>query len=595
LVDVADGEGMTPLLHASLAGELSIVAWLLEHEADVNTTDNLGRSALYHAVKNMHGEVVQELLNWKPQLNLITDVETLLEAATGNVSIMTMLLDAGADIELQNKKNHTILNVAVNEKNPDIVKLLVDRKANIHHRGYGGWNAISLAADDPANAKVLRILAEGGANLRDVHVETGNTPLHFAAAYYAELTRILLEFRKGIDLDKPNNNGETALIYACDEDNVDCMKLLIRAGADINAEERLGWRALSIAVRRSLPLEIIDLLLSQPDIAIDAVGKTNGTALIVACRSLNHEMVTRLLAHGANANVPSMELSFNNTTLKSTCIPWGGQYYERKDQIDGIICELIAHGADINAMGGHTIYNAICAASLSAGVSTINLLLDKGASAQDADPLGRLPIHFAAASGIKNFEAVALVYRGDLMVCDRAGKNVLHWAAQFGNVQTVEAIMDLLNSSLRDRKECINQADIDGWTPLCWATRPFTTHLGPDSGSETRDYIKTVKVLLDLGADRSVKFNMGMGENVETVTPVQMARFCGAEGEIIDMLDPSLDDNSINVVAGKNSDTDKQTKRYISKTAFCNICLNVSTLVITQPSLSMLTKAIAFP
>lgn len=80
--------------------------------------------------------------------------------------------------------------------------------------------------------------------------------------------------------------------------------------------------------------------------------------------------------------------------------------------MDGIIGELIGHGADVNAMGGCTIYNAICAASFAADVSIINLLLKKGASVQERDPLGRYPIRFAAANGAKNLEALALVHRG---------------------------------------------------------------------------------------------------------------------------------------------------------------------------------------
>lgn len=84
-----------------------------------------------------------------------------------------------------------------------IVKLLVDRKANIHHRGAGGWNAITIATSSTTHPDILRTLIEGGANLRDSHPETGNTPLHFAVAHNAELAKIRLEFRKSVD------SGET--------------------------------------------------------------------------------------------------------------------------------------------------------------------------------------------------------------------------------------------------------------------------------------------------------------------------------------------------------------------------------------------------
>ncbi|KAL6695385.1 ankyrin repeat-containing domain protein [Trichoderma pleuroticola] len=576
-VNATDSENMTPLLHAAEAGELPLVTWLLEHEADVDATDNLGRSALWYAIKNLHVGIVRELLGWKPQLNnLTTSGQPLVEIAIEDAFVMRMLLDAGIDMELPNYNNHTVLNIAIDWKKTEVVRLLVERKANMYHCGNGGWNAITISTWSTADPEILRILAEGGANLGEVHPETGNTPLHFAMAYDEELAKIILEYRKGIDLEKRNNYGRTALLYACGEDNADCVKLLVRAGADVNAEDQWGWTVLSLAARRGLKDDVTDLLLAQPDLVIDATGKTKGTALMVACRSLNREMVTKLLAHGADANTSVKELSYNSTAIKSACIPWKELYTSKKDEMDGIISELIANGADVNAVGGCNIYNAICAASFGGSASTINLLLDKGASAHDPDPLGRLPIHYAAANGVKNFEAIALVHKGDILVCDRAGKNALHWAAQFGNVQTIEAILDLLDSSPKKREEYVNQADIDGWTPLCWATRPVVERLGPDSGSEPRDYIKTVKFLIDQGADRSVKFTMGTGKNVETFTPVEMARLCGpaVASEVVDMLEPSLDDSLTNGTAEKSGDANKQRKRYKSKTAYCDICLN---------------------
>ncbi|KAL6793196.1 ankyrin repeat-containing domain protein [Trichoderma sp. SZMC 28012] len=574
-INANDSENMTPLLYAAEAGELSLVTWLLEHEADVNATDSLGRSALWYAIKNLRVEVVRELLNWKPQLNnLTTSGQPLVEIAIEDVEIMRMLLDAGIDMEQPNYNNHTVLNIAVDWKKTDVVRLLVERKANMYHRGNGGWNAIMISTWSTADPQILRILADGGANLGDVHPDTGSTPLHFAMAWDAELAKIILEYRKSIDLEKRNNYGRTPLLYACGEDNEDCIELLVKAGADVNAEDQWGWTVLSLVARRGLTARVTDLLLAQPDLKIDAEGKTKGTALMVSCRSLNREMVTKLLAHGADANISVKELSYNSTAIKSACIPWKELYDTKKDEMDGIISELIANGADVNAVGGCNIYNAICAASFSGFPSTINLLLDKGASAQDPDPLGRLPIHYAAANGVKNFEAIALVHKGDILICDRAGKNALHWAAQFGNVKTIEAILELLDSSPEKRKEYVNQADIDGWTPLCWAVRPVTVRLGPDSESEPRDYVKTVKYLLEQGADPSVKFTMGTGKNVETFTPLEMARLCGATSEIIDLLITNLDNSLTNGTERKNSDANKPSKRYKSKTAYCDICLN---------------------
>lgn len=490
--------------------------------------------------------------------------------------MVQMLLNAGADAELLNQYNQTAINIAVSEKKTEVVKLLVDRKVNIHNRNKFGWSPIMNATEKNADAEIVRILAEGGANLADTHLPSGYTPLHFAMTQKAEVTKVLLEFRKIVDLEKRTITGEAPLLITAWSGSVEHMKLLIRAGADVNAQNERGWTALSTAASNFAPPEAIDLLLSQPDIKIDTIGKFRGTALMVACCSMSHKKVMKLLACGADPNISIKDSSDYSTALMAACMPWGRSYSENMDKVNGIICELVANGTDVSAMGGRSIYNAICAASFYAGVSTINLLLDNGASAQRPDPLGRLPIHFAAANGVKNFEAMALVHRGDVMVCDCAGKNDLHWAAQFGRLKTIEAILARVGSSVRDMKQYINQADIEGWTPLCWATRPFIGELGSNIASEPCAYLKTLRYLVDQGADRSVKLNMGTGENVETFTLVQMAKLCDAENGIISLLDINVDSRWKNGTADKSSEANEPIKIYKSDaTVFCDICLNV--------------------
>lgn len=128
-------------------------------------------------------------------------------------------------------------------------------------------------------------------------------------------------------------------------------------------------------------------------------------------------------------------------------------------------------------------------------------------------------------------------------------------------MKTIEATLELLDSPSRDRMEYINKPDIDGWTPLCWDTRRVVKRLGPDSESELRNYTNIVKFLIDQGADRSVKFTMGTEENVETFTPVQMAKLCSAENEIIDMLDTSPDDGSQSAAAGKGKEINEKSRK----------------------------------
>ena len=58
---------------------------------------------------------------------------------------------------------------------------------------------------------------------------------------YAEVKRLI---DKGKDVNKPNNAGETALMWTTWGGHIDIVKLLIEAGADVNAREFFGDTAL---------------------------------------------------------------------------------------------------------------------------------------------------------------------------------------------------------------------------------------------------------------------------------------------------------------------------------------------------------------
>ena len=573
-LDNADAyDGMTPLMHAAQKGDASIVKWLLEHGANINITDHKGRSALMLAVSERYADTVRELLDWKPKLDIVnTSGDTILQTAIHDVHIFEMLLEAGANTEILDRDGSSVINRAAFEDRLEIVRLLVDRKVDITHRDRLGWSPL-LDAVYSDNAEMTRILIEGGADVKDT-TQRGSSPLHLASN--PEVLKTLLEFHSLIDLEMRDIDGGTPIFDAMEQHrNVDCMKLLVRAGANINKQNNKEETVLMRAIGLNMATEMIDFLLSQAGIETNICSKISGTALQIACTASNLDVVTRLIEHGADTN-QHVPVSHPSTPLISACLPSSGSRSENIDKIERIVRELVVHGAEVNTIRGTTIYNALSAACFGAGIGTINYLLDNGASAQSPDPLGRLPIHFAAANGIRNFEAMLLGHRADLMVADCAGKNVLHWAAQFGNVKTLDAILSKLNTTTRRRNTYINLPDKDGWSPLCWATRPFEINYMAKMGSETPDFAKTIHYLLEHGANRSVEFQMKTGDALETFTPLSLARLCNAGEEIIHLLTYGLGGAPSSSQVASEKDIFEPIRRYIERTATCDICLNVS-------------------
>jgi ankyrin repeat protein len=405
----------------------------------------------------------------------------------------------------------------------------------------------------------------------------GYTLLHLALDGDPEILKTLLEFRKRFDINALSSDGVTALHGSIKRSDIRYLQILIRAGADLNTPDPNGETALHIAARKAETLDHLKLLLTQSDIDSDKICSKLGSPLCIASRKLNVEGVRALVDRGVNVN-----LSIPNNLLSTPLISVLGTYgctTRSKDilTIDVITRILVFKEADVKqTVPGGRFYTALTAACLSAGPATLKFLIEEGAKVDLADTVsGRLPHHFAAANGLDNFQAIMLSYRGDMMVSDNQQKNCLHWAAQFGNLGVVEFIISRLNDEGKLARY-INRPDSDGWTPLCWASRPCKGGWVKNMRSEQPNSEGVVKALLLNGAQRDVKCSLGNGTDTEELTPLDLARRCDAGEDIIAMLQHGVGDQS-DFEAGSGMIAEGPVRIYaLYENLFCDICFHVS-------------------
>ena len=130
-IDQGNEDGTTALMIASLEGHHEVVKILLNHYAEVNLKNLDGYTALMYASTKGHHEVVKILLDYHADVNAQNNEgntalhESLTTQITPNiVNVVKLLLSEGGDLEILNKENKAVLELAEKTQNQDIKSLV---------------------------------------------------------------------------------------------------------------------------------------------------------------------------------------------------------------------------------------------------------------------------------------------------------------------------------------------------------------------------------------------------------------------------------------------------------------------------------------
>lgn len=269
------------LHEAAISGRSLVLEAALQSNVDVSRVDVYGRTPLHYAC--MYGRIVlaKVLLEHGPRT--IDDLDhdnftPLIHAIIHHeLGCAQQLLAYGARIDPESESDHVPLNLACQYGSIMIADLLLEKQARLLPDAEGLYPQ-HLVARTGQSPDTLLMLERYGADLDQRDKLYQWTPLfHAASEGRVECIRILLE--RGVDVQMLDEKGFSAMYYATWEGHMQCMKLLSSTDDDIvdvpQATSQHVIRSPIITSTTPTPLDadgIPDLSLPPPIIPLRRYG-----------------------------------------------------------------------------------------------------------------------------------------------------------------------------------------------------------------------------------------------------------------------------------------------------------------------------------
>lgn len=202
----------TALHLAVLYAQEAVAAYLLEKGADANVLDSAGRAPLHLAI------------------------------IARQTNFVRMLLNAGADVNLKDAKGYSPLHsISSVGDSTEIFDLLLERGADVNAADNGGVTPIFDAVYNAQSVLVKKLLEHGA--MFNAFDNNGEQPIHFAnrdnlkergkAERTVECLALLLE--AGASADAPDRHGKTLVEQWENDPRIADLVALFKAKAGVNA------------------------------------------------------------------------------------------------------------------------------------------------------------------------------------------------------------------------------------------------------------------------------------------------------------------------------------------------------------------------
>ena len=510
-VQLPDNDEWTALHFSAGSGSYETIKYFINMGIDINLKTKHGMNCLHIAADCGHTNLCKTLMK-KHNLGLKEPNDngwTALHYSAKNDSyeLVKFFTDMGMDTNLKATNGMNCLHIAAHYGHLNLCKVLINKyNVDVQLPDNNGWTALHFSARNGSYEIVKYFINMGiDINLKTKH---GMNCLHIAAdCGHTNLCKTLIK-KHNLDLEKPNDDGWTALHYSAKNDSYELVKFFTDMGIDTNLKATDGITCLHIAAHYG-HLDLCKTLINKYNVDVQLPDNKGWTALHFSARSGSYEIVKYFTNMGIEINLTAngksclhIAADYGHLNLCKTLINeynvdkqvpdndgWTALHYSAKNDSYEIVKYFTNMGIEINLKTKDGM-NCLHIAALCGYLNLCKTLINKyNVDVQLPDNNGWTALHFSARSGsyeiVKYFTNMGI----EINLKTKDGMNCLHIAADYGHLNLCKMLINEYNVD----KQVL---DNDGWTAL---------HFSARNGS-----YEVVKFFIDMGIDTNLKGTDGM-------------------------------------------------------------------------------------
>ncbi len=292
----------TPLHAAAGAGQAECVALLLRHGADFTRTDNHGKTPLNLASAAKHDAAARKLAiaenllkkGFKP-----ADYSEALHtvAVAGEHGTLSLLLEAGADVNHADKNGLTALHKAAETRYVTCVKKLLEAGADPNRISDTDTTPLIVAAAAGHSDNLRALLAAGAKAELSTKSDTAAT----AAIKHEKEECLLILLESGVSANAVDDRERPLLYWAIFVKNNDLMRILLERGANVNA--KINTTPLLHATIELGNADAVVMMLETGKLDIHARDDSGRYAIHMSAITGNIKLMALLIKAGINTSV----------------------------------------------------------------------------------------------------------------------------------------------------------------------------------------------------------------------------------------------------------------------------------------------------